>query len=242
MSDETREGYVIVRGEDYATVALRVKKFRETPNYLGWTIDTNVIQVDEVRVVIHARIIDPKGRVRSTGTAEEKRTTDPKQVNFSSALENAETSAVGRALAFLDAELMGKQIASADEMVQASVDTKQVKADRRMLDHQQLVRSLFPTVATIKRALADATGSQGEERLGHLYTAAEAFHELSEHERIGLWVAPTKGGIFTTREREAMRSQDFLDQASKVRGTTVEPTEETDEDDDDLKQIEEKVQ
>lgn len=44
---------------------------------------------------------------------------------------------------------------------------------------------------------------------GDLYGAAEAWFELGDHEKQALWVAPTKGGPFTTAEREAIKSQEF---------------------------------
>jgi len=39
--------------------------------------------------------------------------------------------------------------------------------------------------------------------------AAEAWFELDEETKIALWKAPTKGGCFTTIEREIMKSADF---------------------------------
>ena len=40
-------------------------------------------------------------------------------------------------------------------------------------------------------------------------SAAEAWFELDEEIKIALWKAPTKGGCFTTIEREIMKSSDF---------------------------------
>jgi hypothetical protein len=42
-----------------------------------------------------------------------------------------------------------------------------------------------------------------------LYTAAEAWYELDQDVMRGLWVAPTKGGPFTTKHREIMKSNEF---------------------------------
>lgn len=111
-------GIVNLKGKDYATVPLRVHMFRERhPIGAGWGIQTE-IEADERVVVAIARVIDPEGRVVATGTAEEFRSA--KGVNSTSAVENAETSAVGRALAFAgfsgDASL---GIASAEEVQRA---------------------------------------------------------------------------------------------------------------------------
>lgn len=42
-----------------------------------------------------------------------------------------------------------------------------------------------------------------------LSTASEAWFELGDEVKKGLWRAPTKGGCFTTKEREVMKSQEF---------------------------------
>lgn len=44
---------------------------------------------------------------------------------------------------------------------------------------------------------------------GELSIAAEAWFELTDEEKQGLWVAPTKGGPFTTPERDIIKSQEF---------------------------------
>lgn len=55
------------------------------------------------------------------------------------------------------------------------------------------------TVSTIKTALAGDDYS----------TAKEAWDELTEDEKKAIWVAPSKGGPFTTAEREQMKSTEF---------------------------------
>jgi hypothetical protein len=42
-----------------------------------------------------------------------------------------------------------------------------------------------------------------------LSSANEAWSELTEEEKVGLWRAPSKGGVFTTKEREIMKSTEF---------------------------------
>jgi hypothetical protein len=42
-----------------------------------------------------------------------------------------------------------------------------------------------------------------------LSTAAEAWRELDEETKMALWKAPTKGGCFTVKEREVMKSTEF---------------------------------
>ena len=45
--------------------------------------------------------------------------------------------------------------------------------------------------------------------IGDLVMAKEAWNELTEEEKIGLWKAPSKGGVFTTEERSIMKSTEF---------------------------------
>lgn len=85
---------VNIKGKMYATVASRVDAFRK--HFPTATISTHLIHDDEVRVVVEAKItVD--GTLLGTGMAEEER--GKGLINTTSALENAETSAIGRSLA-----------------------------------------------------------------------------------------------------------------------------------------------
>jgi hypothetical protein len=44
---------------------------------------------------------------------------------------------------------------------------------------------------------------------GDYSTAKEAWRELDEETQLKLWKAPSRGGWFTTREREQMRSPEW---------------------------------
>lgn len=106
-------GKISIHGKEYKTVALRINEFRaEHPDY---RISTEIITSDESIVVMKATVTNADGFVIATGHAEEVRASS--RINKTSALENAETSAVGRALAFYG--LAGSEIASADEVANA---------------------------------------------------------------------------------------------------------------------------
>lgn len=110
------EGIVNIRGKQYKTVALRVSEFREKyPIETGWAIITEIIRADDLACVIHASVVNPDGVTVATGYAEENRSDSG--VNYTSALENAETSAIGRALSA--AGFGGSEYASADEIAAA---------------------------------------------------------------------------------------------------------------------------
>jgi len=106
-------GIVNIRGKEYQTVALRVQKFREA--HPDWELSTEIIKADDVVVIMQARIYKEDGKCISTGHAEEFRASS--QINSTSALENAETSAIGRALAA--AGWGGTEFASANEVENA---------------------------------------------------------------------------------------------------------------------------
>ena len=106
-------GVVNIRGKDYQTVALRVRNFRE--KHADFSLTTEILHRDVTCVVVKATISDPTGRVLATGHAEEYR--EASQINATSAVENCETSAIGRALAAMG--LGGTEFASADEVAHA---------------------------------------------------------------------------------------------------------------------------
>lgn len=101
---------ISIHGKDYATVAHRLAIARRN---LGVELDitTKIIHLDNEKAVVQADIF-LEGKHVSTGLAEEFRSAS--RINQTSALENAETSAVGRALAFLG--IINDQIASAEEV------------------------------------------------------------------------------------------------------------------------------
>ena len=117
---EKPSGIVNIRGKEYQTVAYRVQIFRE--KHPDWTLATEVLHRDAECVVIRASISDEMGRLRSTGHSEEYRKAT--QINKTSALENAETSAIGRALAGLG--IGGTEFASANEVQNAIAQQNKV--------------------------------------------------------------------------------------------------------------------
>ena len=111
---------ISIHGKDYATVALRLAVARRN---LGakLKIETEIVSIDKDTVVCKATV-SVAGNVIATGLAEEKRSAS--RINQTSALENCETSAVGRALAFCG--ITNDAIASAEE-VSAAIEQQDQK-------------------------------------------------------------------------------------------------------------------
>jgi len=100
-------------------------------------------------------------------------------------------------------------------IVTADTDDDGMKANeiniRDLLDLNRLVRDQFDAIAGIKEALANED-----------YDLAGGYwHDLSKAETDMLWRAPTKGGIFTTEERDTMQENRKV----FVKSTTVEEFE-----------------
>jgi|TARA_R110000822_G_scaffold36074_2_gene101670 hypothetical protein len=115
MSSLDDKSKVDIKGKLYVTVATRVEIFRKHFGERG-AISTDVLHQDDHRVVVRAEISihkpDSAKWVLATGHAEEYR--GDGYINKTSAMENCETSAVGRALSA--AGLSGGEYASSFEV------------------------------------------------------------------------------------------------------------------------------
>ncbi len=200
-------GTVKIHGKEYKTVALRIQEFRE--KHPDFTIQTELVEANDTLVVMKATIsMGPQ--VIATGYAEEVRTAS--KINRTSALENAETSAVGRALAFFG--LGGSEIASADEVANAiSQQNNQASNEEveRLIAHNEAWRNNSASIYFIKEYIGDPMKPSDWENI------AEAWAEIPNEDKQALWLAPSKGGVFTTAERAALKSDEF-NAARKVMG------------------------
>ena len=107
--------------EDYETVEERLIKFWK--DHPDGRIETELIESSGSRFIVHARIFrtEVDSRYWCSGLAEE--TVQGRGVNSTSALENCETSAIGRALANAGYATKGKR-ASREEMTKVATVKK----------------------------------------------------------------------------------------------------------------------
>jgi len=103
-----------IHGNTYEPVVSRLARFRF--DHPSRAIQTSIISNESGLVLMRAVIKDDNQEVYATGHAEEDRSAG--HINQTSAVENCETSAIGRALAFAGYDASGN-IASSDEVTNA---------------------------------------------------------------------------------------------------------------------------
>ena len=187
---------VDIHGKMYFTVAERVSSFRQSAPDL--TIETEIVRWEGDDVVVKASISN-NGKMIATGLAHEVRGST--NINKTSHVENCETSAIGRALAAFG--LAGTEYATADEVANAIAqqNSKQFEKD--------LNEALIENTATILRYSESIMAIKTGIALGNLSVASEEWFSLDNDAKTKLWKAPSKGGVFTTQEREVIKSTEF---------------------------------
>lgn len=114
--DKTKLATIDIRGKKYTTVDARVEFFRE--KFPTWSLETDFITLDLEHGVCVCRAIvrDENGKQVADGIAHEWQSKPGSMVNKTSYIENAQTSAIGRALGFIGIGINGMGIATADEV------------------------------------------------------------------------------------------------------------------------------
>ncbi len=80
-----------------------------------------------------------------------------------------------------------------------NLESDEEKAHKRQQQHDAALGRWYKSVDFIKHEL--------EKEEPDMYTIAEAWGEIPQHDQMALWLAPTKGGIFSTAEREALKTK-----------------------------------
>ena len=148
-----------IKGKEYVQVNDRILFFRNEPRFEGWGLESEVLHLDNESCVIRASIRDVSGKIGAQGLAQEDRSSS--YINKTSFVENAETSAWGRALANLGIGIE-TSIASAQEVSMAV--SKQALPEKKELTQEvaDKMKSAFESgdVDRVRKALANYTATK----------------------------------------------------------------------------------
>lgn len=179
-----------LQGKDYQLVSERLIKLRE--KWPDAIINTDV-EMGANHGIVRA-VIEVDNRL-ATGHA-------LFAVGPDKALEKAETTACGRALAFLDPELMGTEIASAEEIGDFHLGKAKKEVEGQYKNYGFALQRNLKSCYAIQEFLDN----------GELGAAWEAWLEIDEESRKALRVASTKGGWLTVEQAKRLgdaSAQDF---------------------------------
>jgi len=115
-----------IQGKAYITVNERIKEFRTNTKYADYKLITGIYSIDTEFVIFKATILNAKNEIVATGFSREK--DGDGFINKTSFVENAETSAWGRALANLGIGV-DTSIASYEEVENAKLNQDKPKRE-----------------------------------------------------------------------------------------------------------------
>ena len=127
MSDKSLEDKAInIKGKKYVQVSDRITYFNET--YKNGCIKTEIVKYEDKQVLVKAVVIPDIEKENRFFTGYSQEIEGSTFINKTSALENAETSAVGRALAMMGIGVI-ESVASVDEINKAN--NRNIKQPRK---------------------------------------------------------------------------------------------------------------
>lgn len=127
---------VDIKGKAYVQVNKRVLAFRKL--FPMGKIETEIVDLTDGVVTMKAYVYDETGFLLATGYSQEKETSS--YINKTSFIENAETSAVGRALGWLGIGV-DSSMASAEEVANAIINqNKKAETKTGYPSREEMVR------------------------------------------------------------------------------------------------------
>ncbi len=116
MTNDLNQKAVDIKGKKYVLVVDRIAYFNET--YPKGSITTQLLSKPEDTTIVVKATVMPDVEAMRTFNGHSQAVIGQGMVNKTAALENAETSAVGRALAMMGIGII-ESVASADEMAKS---------------------------------------------------------------------------------------------------------------------------
>ena len=163
-----------IKGKEYVEVNERIKYFRFSDDYKGWSLSTEMVHLDENSCVIRATICNADGMLISSGFAQEDKSSS--YINKTSYVENCETSAWGRALANLGIGI-DTSIASSNEV--AIAIAKQNSTTKATAPKAVTLKSLTDEIkANMIKAVVDGKKDAVEKALAGYNVTAKLKKEI----------------------------------------------------------------
>ena len=153
MAFNPNEHMMSLKGKDYLQVAWRLVWFRE--DHPDWSLDTNILEMDENHAIFKAVISNENGEPKSVGHGSES------MRDFGDFLEKAETKAVGRALAMLGygTQFAADELDEGERIVDSPIQRGSVEAAKavgeKKLEDIKAKMAAAPKPATTKQMATD---------------------------------------------------------------------------------------
>lgn len=153
---------------------------------------TEVMPLDEIEKIRSKSSAWVKGQVGRKGPWEEF---------FSEMCRKAVVKRASKTWPYTDrSEAIGQAVEIANEAEGGySFESDEEKAFKRQQEHDAALGRHYISVQLIKEQLAQDDPD--------FHAVAEMWGEIPQSDQMALWLAPTKGGVFTTAERNAIKTQ-----------------------------------
>ena len=162
--------------DNYETVESRLEKWHE--KYPDNRIETELIEANDKRFIVFAKIFKTEADQKPCATGLAFEIITEKGVNSTSALENCETSAIGRALANAGFAAKGKR-ASREEMAKVNANEFEKKLEQRRYGS---AGSRSAAVEDALRASFEVDNKQDDPSLWNVEQAVDAIGKTTPKE------------------------------------------------------------
>lgn len=153
--------------KEYVEIQERIAKFNQEKPYYAIITNSEVFELGgKIFAKVEACILDEEGNSVRTGTAMKEK--DSNKYNEFSFLENAETSAVGRALSFLGIAATNV-IASQDEIEDVKESIKQSEKKETVQKGKQLVENAGEGLPEVDYSFITTKTPRSEKSLEKMY-------------------------------------------------------------------------